>query len=445
MRIIKLLLSFSFFTFHFSFDRLSFSGGGTAFGQTWQLLPNSPAQTFRHDDLWFINPNEGWVVNVNGQVWNTKDGGNTWKQLISQPSSFRCVGFFDSLHGCIGNLGPGNWAPTNDTNPMYITSDGGKTLQLPKIIGPKPIGICGMSVVNDSTVMATGRFDGPAYFMKSTDRGKTFYSQKMDSAGMLIDTYFLTPDSGFVVGGNSASEGAAYCVILFTADGGKTWTKKITGTMQGNHCWKFCHPSANVFYVSVEELYSNNPLRFFKSVDRGNTWTEEILATTPYGWSQGIGFSNPAEGWVGGNTYTLHTANGGQTWDTLKLLVNLNRMRFLSDTLGYAVGQRVYKFTKATILATETVKDLAGYSLLQNAPNPFRGTTTITYSIPVTQLVQIEVFDDAGRKIKTLVDETKAPGIYRVEFAVPQGHTFSFICSMLAGPYAKRIKMLSVE
>lgn len=438
MKILKLLFCFLLSTFNFQLT----------FAQTWQLLPSSPAQTFRHDDVWFINPTVGWVVNVNGQVWNTKDGGNTWTELINQPSSFRCVGFFDSLHGCIGNLGPGNWAPTNDTNPMYLTSDGGKTLQLPVIIGPKPMGVCGMCVVNDTTVVAAGRFDGPAFFMKSTDRGKTFYSQKMDSAGMLIDTYFMNPDSGFVVGGNSADEGASYSIILFTADGGKTWTKKITGTLVGNHCWKICHPSANVFYVSVEELYSNNTLRFFKSTDRGNSWTEEILANVPYGWSQGIGFVNDTDGWVGGNTYALHTTNGGQTWDTVKpskLLVNLNRVRFLSDTLGYAVGQRVYKYTRATILGTQPIAGLSGYSMLQNAPNPFRGTTTITYTIPVTQHVSIEVFDDGGRKIKTLVNETKAPGTYRVEFTVPQGRTFPFICSMLAGPYAKRIKMLAVE
>ncbi len=439
MKALKKVFYFSLFIFHFSLVS----------AQSWHLLSASPAQTFRHDDLYFINADTGWVVNVSGQVWTTKDGGTSWKQLINQPSSFRCVGFFDSIHGCIGNLGPGNWAPTNDTNPMYITSDGGKTLQLPVIAGPKPIGICGMSVVNDTTVMATGRFDGPPYFMKSTDQGKTFHSRKMDSvAGMLIDTYFMTPDSGFAVGGTDSIEGLSYSVILFTADGGITWTKKITGSLQGNHCWKISHPSRNVFYVSVEELYSNNILRFFKSIDRGNTWTEEIISTVPYGWSQGIGFVNDTEGWVGGNTYALHTKDGGRIWDTVKpanLLVNLNRVRFLSDTLGYAVGQRVYKYDNSVTTVTKVTNDLIGYSMSQNAPNPFTNSTTITYTIPVTQQVQIEIFDDGGRKISTLVNEVKVPGTYQIEFKMPQPRDFSFICSMLAGPYAKRIKMISVE
>jgi photosystem II stability/assembly factor-like uncharacterized protein len=413
-------------------------------------LPNSPAQTFRHDDVYFINPDTGWVVNVSGQVWTTKDGGNSWKELINQPSSFRCVGFFDSIHGCIGNLGPGNWAPTNDTNPIYYTSDGGKTLTLPTIIGPKPAGTCGLCVVNDTVIVAASRFDGPPFFMRSTDQGKTFHSQRMNpwGAGMLIDTYFMTPDSGFVVGGTDSLESSSYSAIFFTANGGLTWSKKITGSLVGNHCWKFTHPSANVFYVSVEELYSNNTLRFFQSTDRGNTWAEKVITNVPYGWSQGIGFVNDSEGWVGGNTYALHTKDSGRIWDTVKpsnLLVNLNRVRFLSDTLAYAVGQRIYKYTKEKGLGTPPIADLTGYSMSQNVPNPFTRSTAITYTIPVQQSVSISVFDDGGRLIKTLVNEVKAPGTYTIEFTMPAPRTFSFICSMLAGPYAKRIKMLSVQ
>ncbi len=439
MKKLKFIFYFSFLIFHSSF----------VFSQQWFLLPNSPAQTFRHDDVYFINRDTGWVVNVSGQVWNTKDGGNSWTELINQTSSFRCVGFFDSIHGCVGNLGPGNWAPTPDTNPIYYTIDGARTLLLPLIIGPKPKGTCGMSVVNDSTIVATGRFDGPPYFMKSTNQGKTFYSKHMDSvAGMLIDTYFMTPDSGFVVGGTDSIEGSSYSVILFTADGGTTWTKKIIGSLIGNHCWKITHPSRNVFYVSVEELYSNNTLRFFESVDRGNTWAEHVISSAPYGWSQGIGFVSDSEGWVGGNTYALHTRDSGRIWDTVtpaNLLVNLNRVRFLSDTLAYGVGQRVYRYYKSPTVGVAEVKALSGYSMSQNMPNPFTGSTTITYTIPEAQMVHIEVFDDGGRRISTIVNEVKAPGTYIIEFTIPQPRDFSYICSMLAGPFAKRIKMVSVK
>ncbi len=447
----KILLYFSLFTFHFSFNRLS--GGGNLCAQSWHFLPNSPAQTFRHDDLWFINNDTGWVVNVSGQIWKTMDGGNTWTHIFQQASSFRCVSFFDSVHGVVGNLGTDNWAPTNDTNPLYVTADGGNSWTLPIINGPKPRGICGLCKVNDSVIVGTGRFDGPPFFVKSTDRGNTWTSSNMNGMNaMLIDIYFTSPDTGFVVGGNDSIEGASYSMILYTTNGGNTWITKIIGSKQGNHCWKISHPSPTVYYVSVEELYSNDTLRFFKSDDGGNTWKEHIVAGVKYGWSQGIGFVNDTLGWIGGNTYCLATSDSGRTFDTVSpstLLPNLNRARFLSDSVGYAVGERVYKYFKTSSTGITPVVDLKGYMLEQNIPNPFSGTTVIRYSIPIAQMVHIEVFDDGGRRITTLVNETKAPGTYEVEFVSPygagRGYNDAFICSMVAGNYSKRIKMLSVK
>ena len=348
----------------------------------------------------------------------------------------------------MGNLGPGSWAPTSDTNPLYVTSDGGKTWQLPTIIGPKPRGICGLNRVNDSVIVATGRFDGPVFFARSTDRGNTWYTQSMTAyAGMLIDTYFTSPDTGFVVGGDDSIESLSRSLILYTTDGGVTWTKKIRGAAPGNHCWKISHPGKNVYYSSVEELYSNDTLKYFKSIDGGNTWTENVMAGVKYGWSQGIGFATDPLGWIGGNSYALSTKDGGKTFDTVapsNLLVNLNRMRFINDTLAYAVGQRVYKYSK-TVTGIPLYTNLNGYSLEQNIPNPFRNSTTIQYSIPKPGNVCIEVFDMGGRKIKTLVNEYKTPGTYKIEFTLPYPYSDALFCAMYAGLYGKRIKMLVIK
>jgi|GEM_PF-4891246 len=56
------------------------------------------------------------------------------------------------------------------------------------------------------------------------------------------------------------------------------------------------------------------------------------------------------------------------------------------------------------------------YSLYQNYPNPFNPTTTIKYDLPRDAVVKIVIFDVLGRPIKTLVDEQKSAGSYRVEF-----------------------------
>ncbi len=56
------------------------------------------------------------------------------------------------------------------------------------------------------------------------------------------------------------------------------------------------------------------------------------------------------------------------------------------------------------------------YSLSQNYPNPFNPVTEIKFSIPVSGLVILEVYDISGKYVATLVSEVKDSGCNRVEF-----------------------------
>lgn len=52
------------------------------------------------------------------------------------------------------------------------------------------------------------------------------------------------------------------------------------------------------------------------------------------------------------------------------------------------------------------------FKLYQNSPNPFNPSTLIKYEIGTRSLVEMSVFDLLGRKVATLVNETKEPGVY---------------------------------
>ena len=54
------------------------------------------------------------------------------------------------------------------------------------------------------------------------------------------------------------------------------------------------------------------------------------------------------------------------------------------------------------------------YKLFNNYPNPFNPSTTIKYSVPKVSNVKLQVYNMMGQLIKTLVNETKAPGFYSV-------------------------------
>jgi flagellar hook assembly protein FlgD len=49
-----------------------------------------------------------------------------------------------------------------------------------------------------------------------------------------------------------------------------------------------------------------------------------------------------------------------------------------------------------------------------NYPNPFNSETTISYSIPLNDIVSIEIYNNQGKKIKTLVNEYQASGNHSV-------------------------------
>jgi arabinogalactan endo-1,4-beta-galactosidase len=54
--------------------------------------------------------------------------------------------------------------------------------------------------------------------------------------------------------------------------------------------------------------------------------------------------------------------------------------------------------------------------LLSSYPNPFRQSTTVSYTLSTAGEVRIGVYDVLGRHVATLVDERQAPGTHNAEF-----------------------------
>lgn len=66
-------------------------------------------------------------------------------------------------------------------------------------------------------------------------------------------------------------------------------------------------------------------------------------------------------------------------------------------------------------------------SLNQNYPNPFNSSTIISYDLPLTGNVKLELYDLVGRKILVLIDENQIAGTHAVNFdasALPSGIYF---------------------
>ncbi len=393
---------------------LLFVCAASLYGQpaaTWETLSGAPVVS-RYNDVFFATPEIGWVVNGDGQIYRTLDGGGRWELQRARPSShFRSVAFIDSLRGWVGNVGEGEFG-TTDPVPLYQTVNAGNTwAPMTDFDGPTPKGLCGMYVVNDSTVVGVGRVRGPAFFVRTTDGGETWTSKDMsEHAAGLIDVFFTTPDSGFAVGLTHVDHEQSSGIILFTADGGETWEERFRTSRTGEWCWKLSFPSRQVGYASLQRN-SRSPIFFLKTSDGGATWEEKLFSSSYY-FVQGIGFVTEREGWIGGNSSSpsFRTVDGGETWQPDPIGARMNRFRFLNDSLGYAVGRAVHKYALATSVGIAGADVPSAAVFFSNHPNPFRETTILRYSLAAPAPVRLDVYDVQGRQVRMLVQATQPAG-----------------------------------
>ncbi len=96
-------------------------------------------------------------------------------------------------------------------------------------------------------------------------------------------------------------------------------------------------------------------------------------------------------------------------------------------------------------LDLEVVNVILAYDLGQNYPNPFNPSTQIQYQIPNAGLVQLEVFDILGRKVQTLVNETKEVGKYTVTFDASGLASGVYLYRLTSGKFMASKKLFLVK
>jgi len=81
------------------------------------------------------------------------------------------------------------------------------------------------------------------------------------------------------------------------------------------------------------------------------------------------------------------------------------------------------------------------YSLEYNYPNPFNPSTYIVYDIPTDGLVVLKVYDVLGREVKTLVNEYKKAGRYKVRFSGKNLASGIYIYNLTSRDFSQTRKM----
>ncbi|HEX2788590.1 MAG TPA: T9SS type A sorting domain-containing protein [Ignavibacteria bacterium] len=412
----------------------------------WRVIETGPtASSTRFEDVYFINNNTGWIIDIDGLVYKTNNGGKNWSQIYSQAfAGYRSIAFFDSSYGVLGTL--------DSDSTLFTTTNGGLNWTLnTNITGTMPHGICGISIAGPNLVFASGRYDGFATVIKSTNRGVTWTSLNIDNkATSLIDCYFQNENTGFVCGGLGGGFSSRRTVILRTTNSGLTWDSVYLSTTSGEWGWKFSFINSTTGYCSVER--SGTATYYAKTTNGGANWFRQNYNFFPV--VQGICFLNENTGWVGGGhefpppySNTFGTTNGGVTWVGVPNLLNVNVFQLLSDTLGFAVGNRVYRYGKDSIVNIENISNIipTKFELKQNYPNPFNPSTNFEFRIADFGFVKLKIFNNLGKEVERLVNQNLNAGTYKVQWDASEYSSGVYYYKLETEKFSETKKLLLIK
>jgi PKD repeat protein len=134
-------------------------------------------------------------------------------------------------------------------------------------------------------------------------------------------------------------------------------------------------------------------------------------------------------------TFTQGLSNAGMYWTGFFE----NGGYTLLDSTGFAVGNLT------DIEAQHNDLQIPKILALQIYPNPFNPVSTISYSIPRSEMVTLHVYDALGRTVATLVNEIRHQGSYEVHFDGNNLASGIYLCRIKMGNETLTRKMLLMK
>jgi hypothetical protein len=120
----------------------------------------------------------------------------------------------------------------------------------------------------------------------------------------------------------------------------------------------------------------------------------------------------------------------------------------LSASNDYVYLARLSRFLILHFNSTGIYNDCVipdDFSLSQSYPNPFNAQTTISYSLPASSDVSLDIFDILGRKIETLQSGHQDAGEHSVVWNAGNASSGAYFYRLKAGERSETNKMLLIK
>jgi len=339
-------------------------------GESWTIQQSNTENDIV--DVFFLNNSLGWASSINYTNYpygtlllKTTNGGVDWitEHYPEQNIFMNCILFLDSLNGWMGG----------NPHALVKTNDGGINWHQADIDTSNLafFPVLSIQFYDDQYGYACGgMFDIAGVTWRTSNGGAKWYA--IDGADAPADEVHGLHifDSLNVIGAGGDPDFAYGAAVIRTADGGINWEYEEIG-IQGN--------AFDIDFVNELEAWAPmGPQRkFIYSMDAGSTWTD------------------------------IPTPDLTVIYDVM----------FPDSLHGFAVGDdgAMLKYTPADPVNVNSINALQEVvTLHQNTPNPFNGSTTISFEIPQdfknNSSLTIEVFNISGNEVAVLNHEKNLTG-----------------------------------
>jgi len=407
-------------------------------GTNWTPQASSAPQNLL--DIFMVNSHTGWTVGEWGVILKTTDGGTNW---VDQPS-----GTQDFLHSCFFLNDQIGWTcggPVSGTSSIILyTSDGGN--QWTPQNSPADASLRDMHFTDGTHGWAVG---ANGNIVHTTDGGATWSKVSIGRNEDFYSVFFLNNNLGWI-GGNS---------ILKTTDGGATWNEVMT--------FSTVDQVRQIYFMDASigwAVLQGSGGALYKTMNGGDNWFRLDIGTNNDLYD--ISIVNDEVGWIVGTYSTImktdavfvpvelvsFQANWSDDQVTLKWSTASESNNYGFEVQRKFAGSKNYQkagFVPGQGTTTEmnyyTFKDKptvggryyyrlkqvdfdgkfqfspvaevmvpAKFALYQNHPNPFNPKTTISFELPAGTHVVIDIFNELGQKIVTLIDEYRPAGFQQI-------------------------------
>jgi len=359
-------------------------------------------------------------------------GGAGVHRSLDEGATWTLVGQFASnahphtlAYSPVGELFAGDFAVG-----VYRSSDGGTTWS-DNLVDE---GCNGLAVDSGGVVFAGLTYTGNGRVHRSADAGAHWQSIALPGATPSFSTEcFAFGEGGLVYAG--AIDG-----VYRSSDHGLTWQASSSG-LAGRHVRTMA--AAADGHLFVHTLFPAQIDGLYRSIDGGTTW-QRRAGNAPY-FSALI--AAPDGSLIGtSEERVVRSTDEGLVWTDLAAGIGafeqLHSVVVTPSGHLLAGGSRVYRLASAVLGAP---RPAAPALALANHPNPFRGRTRITFSLPRESQVDLAVFDSAGRRVATLAEGVLAGGEHARGFDAAGLAAGVYHCRLRAGGEASHRTLLVLD